>query len=479
MGGVGLAGCGSKEQAKSEASLEPTKTHSEDLSSQSDTSSGIKSVPASLRSQTILDERHGVLHLDKNNPYYLLPVPPEPPETGKNCYILEYSINRRSSFLSERDLDVRLIAEFEKENYKQAAADKQNCFFGLCTEYDEMETFDSSVDDSLAAARIESNRYKRVLLDRKQYCLVLDATDIWSGEHSPGEFGDFELDVSLRIMEDNLSLLERESHKTLSSIARDMTGNQCKTLNEIGNLSDDICTLNGAQELGRRSLDEFGDDISQLSQYSEVLRGILEIIDQRYAFSLGNKFVIRFMRRFESLLNWGSSVAPVAGTLIQLCSDACAVAGVNCSNTVDTAERRAKDFVVSLFSLVVEILMLWYGFSAKIASSTIRAADGLILGLTYIRNLVGGRVYGIILSQAARVIEEALGDTVDYIQSILRKGWKNENDGEVVDSLDADTLVNIGDDNIPDWKQLDRFFDDRGCWSLVATSGGKNEEPII
>lgn len=477
---LALSGCNFSQNSGEEAPLNDTDTNSGDPTDTTPSQKQIADTPFEPRSlppsadsnKTHIDEHYGTISFDQNHPYFLLPVAPvDRARADDECLILEYDVSADVSSYRESHLDVRLIKKSERDSYIAAAKDDQQCLsilgYTRCSNTDEVEQFESSFDSDAFAVHVEDRQYKRVLLPPDEYYLVFDATDIWGGKEGDVEIQAAQLDISVRMMRDPLKKGEREAITTIENIAADIEGDQCERLAEINAFASDICSLEGADQLSRESIDTFERDITAIHHYSALLQDLLNLLNRRYDLGLPTHIA----SRLKTYAEWGSSLLPLVGALINVCSDACDLATTSCGATIDAAERRIKDFLVSLFSLVAEVVLLVWGLSGKVAKGVIGLADEFVLW--YLKELVGFRVYAMILKQASMLVDDSVGAALGYILDWTRKVWKMDSgDNSTIDSLDLETLANINEDNISNWKQWDQLLSDRKCGAVVASGSG-------
>lgn len=474
-GSLFLAGCNSSRISGEQAPINSTNTATEETTNTtatqpSDSPFDPRSLPQSVQSDVLLDELYGTISFDQNHPYFFRKIPPEDASIPDNrCLVLEYDVTADLGLISDSQLDVRLIQEFEKDAYTVAAKDERTCLNVAghtlhCVNNDEVDQFESSFDSDAFAVHVDDRQYKRVLLPPDRYWLVFDATDLWGGEEARSpEIQETDLDIAVRVMRDPLDTAERESITTINNIAADMAGNQCERLAEINALTSDICSLDGAEALSRESIETFKRDITAIQQYSTLFHDLLNLLNTRYDIALPTDIA----SRLETLVEWGSSLLPLIGALINLCADACELGTITCKSTVDTAERRVKNFLVSLFSFVAEIVLLALGLSGKVAGSVVELADEFVLW--YIKELAGFRVYAMILKQASIIVDESVGEALGYLLDWTRRVWTDDEDSDTIDSLDLETLANINQDNIHDWRQWDQLLSDRACGAVIAS----------
>ena len=480
-GTLALPGCSFSQSSGEEAPINNTDTHSGDSADttptptqSADTPFEPRSLLLSADSKILIDEHYGTISFDQNHPYFLVPVAPENrTRSDDQCLILEYDVTGDIVSYRDSQLDVRLIYENEREEYITEAKDERTCYSIAghtlhCRDDDELEQFESSFDSDAFAVTVEDRQYKRVLLPPEQYWLVFDATDIWAGKDlEPPEIQETQLDIAVRVMRDPLDRGEREAITTISNIAADIEGNQCERLAEINTFASEICSLDGADQLSRESIETFERDMTAVHHYSALLHDLLNLLNTRYDLDLP----VHISSRLETYVEWGSSLLPLVGAFINVCSDACDLATTTCGATTDAAERRIKDFLVSLFSLVAEVVLLAWGVSGKVAQGVIKLADKYVLW--YLKELVGFPVYAVILKQASMLVDNSVGAALGYILDWTRQVWKMDNgEDEGIDSLDLETLANINEDNIHDWTQWDELLSDRKCGAVVASGSG-------
>lgn len=472
-----FAGCNSSRSSGEQAPINSTRTATTEPANTTATSTqpsdspfDPRSLPRSVQSDILLDELYGTISFDQTHPYFLVKIPPEDTSIPDNrCLVLEYNVSADLGFVSDSQLDVRLIQDFEKEAYTAAAADERMCINVAghtlrCINNDEIDQFESGFDSDAFAVHVEDRQYKRVLLPPDRYWLVFDATDLWGGEETRSpEIQNTDLDIAVRVMRDPLDTAEREAITTINNLAADITGDQCERLAEINALAADICSLDGADELSHASIETFKNDITAIRQYSTFIRDLLDLLNARYDLHLPTGMV----SRLETLVEWGSSLLPFVGALINLCADACDLGTTSCGATVDAAERRIKHFLVSLLSLVAEVVLLALGLSGKVARSVVTLADEFVLW--YLKELAGFRVYAMILKQASLIVDESVEEALGYILDWTRRVWKDDGESDTIDSLDLETLANINRDNIHDWRQWDQLLSDRACGAVIAS----------
>lgn len=473
-----LSGCSSSQSTGEQAQINSTHTVTADTinttatpAQAADAPFDQRSLPQSVPSRILLNELYGTISFDQNHPYFLVEIPPtDVTISGDRCLVLEYDVTADLGFLSDSQLDVRLINGYEREDYTTEAKDARTCINIAghtihCRNNDELEQFESSFDSDAFAVHLKDRQYKRVLLPPERSWLVFDATDIWGGtDAKPPEIQDTQLDIAVRVMRDPLDVGEREAITTITNIAGDIGGDQCERLAEINALASEICTLDGAEELSRKSVETFERDITAIHQYSALIQDLLDLLNTRYDLDLPTDIA----SRLETFVEWGSSLLPLVSALINVFSDACDLGTTTCEATVDAGERRIKDFLLSLFSLVAEIVLLALGLSGKVARGVVTLREEFVLW--YLKELVGFRVYAMILKQASMVVDDSVGEALRYILEWTRRVWKDDGgDDDTIDSLDLETLANINEDNIHNWKQWDQLLSDRKCGAVIAS----------
>lgn len=464
------AGCTSGDQSTSRSSsTTPAITTQSSVPQQS-----LKEVPTnpdipSADRESLLTEYRGTLTLGKDRPYKLFPL--RAPKSGAdNCFVLEYQA-LVESFPSQ--VDIMLIPAETKSTFEKKAQNKKHCVSILgnshCVNYDEPESLDPKHVDGVSINSVEhGGYYRRVRLPPRDFYLVFDGTDVFSDDHR-AEVESAQFTVAVRTLKDRYRETETRAAKAVSTVADSFPSakhhTQRKIAEKLSTVATKICNLPLAGKIRTRSIADFSGNVGAFRHYSQFFHSVVELIQDEYgvAFPFGNAVMqsAETMRRhLDALATWGSKLLPLIRATIGVCESACQLARSNVTTADITKVReQTRDFVRNLLFFIIEVIMVWMGFTGRVARNAVAVADTFIL--QYIRQIAGNRIYALVVGHLYLLFQESVVDAIQYIEQ--KFDVITNSDTTFLRGWDVPELPTIDPSDFNDWRNLHYLFTDRPC----------------
>ncbi|WP_267644104.1 hypothetical protein [Haloarchaeobius amylolyticus] len=448
-----LSGCSRERVGGQKAELQ-------DISS----SSSQTSFPSAKREVVEL-ERHGHLELNSDTPYFPVSFSTLDREIASECLVLEYEVDVTSASREDIPLDIRMISDYDYESYRTYVKNEKGCLEALDRCKDISDGYQSIDSNQVASSAVDEGvQYKRLLIPKQDFKLIFDASNIWNPEQVGQKYTSLSADVHLRILSDEYARAERRAAENMNNLYKQML-EAAEPKRELHQLAGTICGLSGVGAISTKTTTELSSEASRIANVTNRVMSALSIYDVEIPENLD--------QMLRSASRWTASYAPILGSLVSVCSNACRVQELNKGNLEsEKATTLMESFIISLGFLVADIALLSYGVVARVSSTIVSALDEFLLG--YIRKVGGKRLYLLIINGVYALLEQVAPTLKEYLRSKSKRviEYYSSNagywfsDSKIVRWIRQYQLLN--EDGIADYMQLDDIVDSPECNQILS-----------